>query len=107
MQARGATALVATLFVAAAADASAPRSTPGMRADGLTAMPAAGVARPLRSQRDVRWAAAPTAAWRRLAATGVWHAAWDRATGVPNRIWGSGIAAPGAMASAAVAERIA
>ncbi len=107
MQARGATALVATLLVAAAADASAPRSTPGMRAEALTAMPAAGVARPLRSQRDVRWAAPPSAAWRKLAATGVWRAAWDRATGVPNRIWGSGIAAPGAMASAAVAERIA
>ncbi|HEX8112946.1 MAG TPA: hypothetical protein VF516_34680, partial [Kofleriaceae bacterium] len=48
MQLRGATALVATLLVAAAADASAPRSVPGMRADALTAMPAAGLARPLR-----------------------------------------------------------
>ena len=107
MQARGATALVATLFVAAAADASAPRSTPGIRADALTAMPGAGIARPLRSQRDIRWAGPPSAAWRKLAVTGSWRAAWDRATGVPNRIWGSGIAAPGAMASAAVAERVA
>ncbi|HEX3480392.1 MAG TPA: hypothetical protein VHT91_35485 [Kofleriaceae bacterium] len=78
-----------------------------MRADALTAMPAAGVARPLRSQRDVRWSAPPSAAWRKLAATGAWRAAWDRATGVPTRIWGSGIAAPGAVASAAVAERVA
>jgi uncharacterized protein (TIGR03382 family) len=107
MQARGATALVATLLVAAAADASAPRSTPGMRADALTAMPAAGVVKPLRTQRDVRWSAPPSAAWRRLAVAGAWRAAWDRATGVPNRIWGPGIAAPGAMASAAVAERVA
>ncbi len=107
MQARGATALVATLLVAAAADASAPRSVPGMRADALTAMPAAGVAKPLRAQRDVRWSAPPSAAWRKLAATGAWRAAWDRATGVPSRIWGSGIAAPGAMASPVVAERIA
>jgi hypothetical protein len=107
MQARGATALVATLLVAAAADASAPRSTPSLRADALTAMPAAGVAKPLRAQRDVRWSAPSSAAWGKLAATGTWRAAWDRATGVPNRIWGSGIAAPGAMASAAVAERVA
>jgi cysteine-rich repeat protein len=108
MQARGAAALVATLLVAAAADASAPRSVPGgLRADAMTAMPAAGVAKPLRAQRDVRWSAPASAAWSKLAATGAWHAAWDRATGVPNRIWGSGIAAPGAMASAEVAERVA
>jgi MYXO-CTERM domain-containing protein len=107
MQARGAAALVATLLVATAADASAPRAVSGIRADALTAMPVAGVAKPLRAQRDVRWSAPPTAAWRKLAATGAWRAAWDRATGVPSRIWGSGIAAPGAMASAAAAERVA
>jgi hypothetical protein len=107
MQARGATALVATLLAATAADAAAPRAVLGMRAGALTAMPAAGVAKPLRAQRDVRWSAPSTAAWQKLAATGAWRAAWDRATGVPSRIWGSGIAAPGAMASAAVAERVA
>ncbi|HEX3766391.1 MAG TPA: hypothetical protein VHW23_47185 [Kofleriaceae bacterium] len=107
MQARGAATLVATLLAAAAADAAAPRSVPGVRADALTAMSAAGVTKPLRAQRDVRWSAPATAAWQKLAATGAWRAAWDRATGVPSRIWGSGIAAPGAMASAAVAERVA
>jgi hypothetical protein len=107
MQARGATALVATLLVAIAAGASAPRSAPGIRADALAAMPAAGVTKPLRPQRDVRWSAPSSTAWRKLEATGAWRATWDRATGVPSRIWGSGIAAPGAMAPAAVAERIA
>jgi len=107
MQARGAAALVATLLAATAADAAAPRTVSGLRADALTAMPAAGVAKPLRAQRDVRWSAPASAAWRKLAATGAWRAVWDRATGVPNRIWGSGIASPGAMASAAVAERVA
>ena len=31
---------------------------------------------------------------------GAWEATWDAATGVPLRIWGEGIAAPGANASA-------
>ena len=33
-----------------------------------------------------------------------WHAIWDRDTDVPLRLWGPGIAAPNAMADAAVAE---
>lgn len=97
----------AFVFLTGSADAAVPRSTPRIAADALTAMPAAGVARPLRAHRDVRWSQPPTAAWQKLAATGTWQAAWDRATGVPNRIWGSGLAAPGAVASADVAAAFA
>jgi hypothetical protein len=41
------------------------------------------------------------------AAGGRWYSMWDRETGVPVRIWGSGIAAPNSVASPAIAERIA
>ena len=116
MRFRGSAVLVGSLLLTAAAAAAVPRtgrtgdpgsSRPALPADTLTAMPSAGVARPLRAQAAVRWSQPAAAAWQKLAATGVWHAAWDRATGVPSRIWGSGIAAPGAMAQPAVAERIA
>jgi len=77
-------------------------------ADELTAMPAAGASKPLRAHRGVSVAPRATAAWQRfVGATGSWQATWDPATGVPSRIWGAGIAAPGAMASPAIAERIA
>jgi hypothetical protein len=36
-----------------------------------------------------------------------WKASWDVATGVPNRIWGAGIPAPGTVASPELAERFA
>jgi hypothetical protein len=75
-------------------------------ADELTAMPAAGV-KPLRLHRMIRSAPQPVTAWYRFAlADGVgWRAAWDVATNVPSRIWGPGLPAPGAMASAAIAEQ--
>jgi uncharacterized protein (TIGR03382 family) len=38
---------------------------------------------------------------------GIWRSIWDADTGVPLRIYGSGIAAPGAVKSAAHAERYA
>lgn len=40
-------------------------------------------------------------------AAGTWNSIWDEHTGVPLRIFGSGIAAPGAVASAAAAEEFA
>jgi hypothetical protein len=85
------------------------RHTHRVQADELTAMPAAAVKRPVRAQRDVRFAVHATPAWAkfRVLAGGTWSAAWDRATAVPNRIWGSGIAAPGANASPAIAEAFA
>ncbi len=47
------------------------------------------------------------AAWSRfLAAAGAtWQASWDEATGVPSRIFGRGVAVPGAVRDAAAAER--
>jgi hypothetical protein len=85
-----------------------PRAPQSRRvaADELTAMPAAGV-KPLRTQPMLRDAPAPTPAWSRFqaAAGGTWRAAWDAATGVPSRLWGPGLPAPGAMASAATAEQ--
>lgn len=99
------------LVVSATAHAVAPRGTQAKQrrvvADELTAMPAAGVTKPLRVQRQVRYGARATGAWQRFAATGRWQAAWDSATQVPNRIWGSGIAAPGANASPQIAEQVA
>ena len=107
-------ALVALVALTAPAEAVAPRpslpsglSGRARVADALTALPAASVAKPLRTQADVRWSHAATPAWQKLAATGPWHASWDRATGVPNRIWGGSLAAPGAIASADAAARFA
>jgi uncharacterized protein (TIGR03382 family) len=100
----GSAALVSSLVVLTTnAGAVGPRSQRAIVADTLTAMPAAAIAKPLRAQRDVRWSHPPTVGWQKLAGTGSWRAAWDRATGVPSRIWGSGIAAPGTIASPAAA----
>lgn len=88
--------------------AAAPRAPGRVAADELTALPAAGLpaGATLRAIRDVRYgtSAAP-AAWRAFtaAAGGTWEVSWDRATGAPNRIWGSGILTPGAMTSADLA----
>src|SRR5262249_24307202 len=95
------------LLATATAHAVVPRNGPRIAADTLTAMPAAGVAKPLLVQAKVIYGAGKTAAWARLAATGSWEVRWDAATGVPSRIWGSGIPVPGAMANPDVAERAA
>jgi MYXO-CTERM domain-containing protein len=108
MRACGSAALVSILVVlTTTAEAAGPRTQRGIVADALTAMPAAGIAKPLRAQRDVKWSHPPTAGWQKLAGTGTWQAAWDRATGVPSRIWGSGIAAPGTIASPTAAAAFA
>jgi hypothetical protein len=112
---RGSAVLVSSLLVLTATAeavvprhvATAQRAITRVAADTLTAMPASGVTKPLRAQADVKWSHPPTLAWQKLAATGAWQAGWDRATGVPNRIWGSGLAAPGSVASAEVAARFA
>ncbi len=105
------------LLVSATAQAVVPRQTVAQKAgqparvvaDSLTAMPAANVGKPLRLQRGIRFTPNGTPAWKRFTTTntGAWRVAWDPATGVPSRIWGAGIAAPGAMGSPAIAERIA
>lgn len=101
-------AAVVCLAVVGQASAAVPRDGVAIAADTLTAMPGAKLSKPLRVAAQVRWhQAAPSSAWQRFAATGAWQAAWDNATGVPRRIWGSGVGAPGAVASAAVAEAVA
>ena len=67
---------------------------------------------PARLQRLVQWDAVPPRAepaWATLLddfgpAT---HASWDTVTAIPSRIFGAGMAMPGAMASAATAEKLA
>ncbi|MBA3465047.1 MAG: M36 family metallopeptidase [Deltaproteobacteria bacterium] len=97
------------LIATATAQAVVPRSTSSgapMQAETLTALPAAKTAKPLRTYTDLRWAQVPSAAWSVLETRlgGRWRAAYDRATGVPSRIWGSGFAVPGANASPVIAE---
>ncbi len=105
-------ALVGGVLVATAtAHAVVPSSSGGLRpaAEHLTAMPDAGVTKPLRGHADLRWTTPPSAAWSAFTtvAGGRWRAAYDRATGVPSRIWGTGIPAAGANGSPAIAERVA
>jgi hypothetical protein len=73
-------------------------------ASELTAMPAAKLAKPLRTQARIKTSVVATPAWQKLAALGTWNATWDAATAVPNRIWGSGLPAPGANGSPQIAE---
>src|ERR1700733_10161905 len=97
---------IGSLVLASATAQARPR----IAADTLTAMPAAAITKPLRATTLLQWGQpAPTAAWKRFVqrAGGSWNAAWDAATGVPQQIWGSGILAPGAIASPAIAARIA
>ncbi|MCX5746230.1 MAG: MYXO-CTERM sorting domain-containing protein [Proteobacteria bacterium] len=74
-------------------------------ADTLTAMPAAHV-KPLRAIVTYQQGARATRSWQQFAtrAGGRWDVSWDAATGVPSRIFGSGIAVPGANASPQIAE---
>ncbi len=108
MRFRGSAGLAASLlFVAATAHAVVPRQSSGrVVADELTALPAAQLGKPLRTHADVRWGKVASPAWAAFQARagGRWMAAYDRATGVPSQIYGSGIAAPGANASAVIAE---
>jgi hypothetical protein len=105
----GSLSVAAVLYATLTATAAVPRTGPRIPADTLTAMPAAGLAKPLRTYRGVRYGERATPAWRRfsLAAGGSWTISWDPATGVPNRIFGSGVPAPGANASPLIAEQIA
>jgi MYXO-CTERM domain-containing protein len=97
------------LLAALPAHAVVPKTGPQITADALTALPAAGTAKPLRIERKIEWAQTPSTAWSGFTQrhAGDWQAGWDRATGVPSRIWGPGIAAPGSVADAATAERFA
>ncbi len=105
-------AVVAGSLVAFTATASAvvPRSQISRPpAEHLTAMPSAGLAKPLRTSIGIRHQPHTTAGWTafRARAGGQWNASWDRATGVPSRIWGTGIPTPGVIASAQTAKQTA
>src|SRR5262245_7912088 len=65
-----------------------------------------------RIQAPVRWNAPPAkaaaSAWQRFVAEhGAWESLWDDQTGVPMRLWGEGVAVPGASGSADIAEKAA
>ena len=66
---------------------------------------------PVRTVRNVEWTmpAARKIAWSTFTAEAGndWQVYWDAETGVPGRIFGAGIPAPGVMASDAPAERFA
>ncbi|HUQ06663.1 MAG TPA: DUF4215 domain-containing protein [Kofleriaceae bacterium] len=71
-------------------------------------LPAARVSRPLRTHVELVHQVVPArrgAAWKQLVADapGLTMASWDRATGVPSRIWGRGLDAPGSVADPDVA----
>ncbi|HUQ05372.1 MAG TPA: M36 family metallopeptidase [Kofleriaceae bacterium] len=95
-------ALPAVLF---ASDAGAVRAPDGL--DERTLEPAVGRAR---KHAPIDWNVPrrAAAAWSKLRAQhGQWQAIWDHDRGAPSRVWGEGIAAPGANADAAIAERAA
>jgi hypothetical protein len=108
MHLRGLAVLVGSLLaLTTPGRAAVPRTDHRVVADSLTAMPSSGVTRPLRTERRVTSSRVVSPAWQKLGATGRWQATWDRATGVPSRIWGSGLAAPGSIASAELAAAFA
>jgi MYXO-CTERM domain-containing protein len=91
-------------LAASSAQAIAPRGLRRVDEDGLIAM--AGVRAPLRRAIRLEFRPMRPAAWTRFvdAAGGDrWTASWDRATAVPSRIWGPGIAVPGGSADPAIA----
>jgi len=80
--------VLATILIAPEARAVVPH-----HGGGFVAPPGARVAAPAAWSTPAR----ATAAFDRLvAATGAWQAVWDRDTDVPVRLWGAGVAAPGA-----------
>jgi cysteine-rich repeat protein len=114
---RLAASLIAASIVAGSGAALAVRAprAPGQASNGRDGRPVretyAGSGPRLRDQAAIQWRRAPAAAataWARFereTGTGDWLASWDQATRVPNRIFGRGVAAPGAVRDAAAAER--
>src|SRR5262245_36261485 len=108
---------IAPVFVPVAASRPAIATTrPPLVAigDEWIAMSSAGLAQPIRRVVDFDWGEPRRpAAWQRFlqpapgSAPGAWSASWDRATGVPDRIFGEGLPAPGASTDPAVAAAVA
>ena len=103
---RAALVCATLMLVSVPANAVVPRTGPRLAAPHLTAMPAAGTTKPLRAHAEVRYTTVASPAWKAFtaAACGTWRASYDRATGVPSRIWGTGVLVFGSVASAAIAE---
>ena len=114
---RLAASLFAASIVAGSGAALAVRAPgpPGQARNGRDGSPVReaypGSGLRLRDQAAIEWRRAPAAAasaWARFEReTGSrdWLVSWDQATGVPNRIFGRGVIAPGAVRDAAAAER--
>jgi len=98
--------VVPALLVLSTGTAAAVAPTAG-RAP-IVATSAAKAPVPLRQGIDVRADVPPVRqhAWDRFVGQtgGRWRATWDRATGVPSRLWGGSVYVPGASASPALAE---
>lgn len=102
---------IAVLVVATAALAlTSGESGAVKQPDHLAAMPGFQVAdgTKIRTNVGIRWHRAPRAAQRALTVFqnrvgGGWQASWDRATGVPSRLFGPGVHVPGSVSSASVA----
>ena len=98
-------ARLSLLFLLAPSTALALRPTDDREAQ--IELASGDLARPQIEIRDGAPAVHP--AWQHFveAAGGTWKSMWDRDTGVPVRIWGSGIAAPKSVRSPEAAERFA
>ena len=112
MRRRLATTFVLTSLCIAAAGSSslASRTASSVTRVARPGLETASKSLRVRSQVSVRYGRAPgarVAAWTRfLSAAGpAWQVSWDEATAVPSRIFGRGVAAPGAVADPAAAAR--
>jgi MYXO-CTERM domain-containing protein len=106
----GRTVVAGTLLtLTTSAGAVVPAARPHAETATLQALAAASITKPLRTHKKLVFGQSkPGAAWQAFAARGgQWQSAWDAATGVPSRIWGEGISAPGTVNDPAVAERFA
>ncbi len=100
--------MVALLGATAAHATPLTDRTRASHARAIEVLPAAGVAKPVRDHLDVAYQAVPPAravAWAGLIAglPGMTEATWDRATGVPSRIWGRGLLVAGSVADPTIA----
>jgi cysteine-rich repeat protein len=104
------TVVLSFLCIASAAEpASASRQASSVTRAAAPTLETAGNL-PVRAQISLRHGVTPqgrTAAWSRFLSDAgpAWLASWDEATGVPSRIFGRGVAAPGAVQDARAAER--
>lgn len=90
-----------TVGLAAALTASLSQTSDAVVQPKGAEAPVVTAGQGVRAHRSISWSRAS-----QLAAVGLpgWTAMWDRDTNVPLRLWGPGVAAPGAMADARVAE---